>query len=79
MSTSAISTTTPIYDLLVQERGDALAEARTAAHRIHDEARQVLDWSSVRIAAAQREERAFSAFGRSSSGDDDGRVRALPM
>ncbi|MFF3997838.1 hypothetical protein ACFYX8_31625 [Streptomyces cyaneofuscatus] len=79
MSTSAISTTTPIYDLLVQERGDALAEARTAAHRIHDEARQVLDWSSVRIAAAQREERAFSAFGRSSPGDDDGRVRALPM
>ncbi|MGW1206555.1 hypothetical protein [Streptomyces cyaneofuscatus] len=77
MSTSAISTTTPIYDLLVQERGDALAEARTAAHRTHDEARQMLDWSSVRIAAAQREERAFSAFGR--SGDDDGRVRALPM
>ncbi|CAD5953182.1 MULTISPECIES: hypothetical protein [Streptomyces] len=76
MSTSSISTTTPIYDLLVQERGDALAEARTAAHRTQDTARQALDWSSVRIAAAQREERAFSAFGR--SGDDDGRVRALP-
>ncbi|MFD8617461.1 hypothetical protein [Streptomyces sp. NPDC059513] len=77
MSTSAISTTTPIYDLLVQERGDAPAEARTAAQQTQDEARQALDWSSVRIAAAQREERAFSAFSR--SGDDGGRVRALPM
>ncbi|WP_371621492.1 hypothetical protein OG245_00180 [Streptomyces sp. NBC_01116] len=77
MSTSAISTTTPIYDLLVQERGDAPAEARTAAHQTQDRARQMLDWSSGRVAAAQREERAFSAFGR--SGDDDGRVQALLM
>ncbi|MEW2067685.1 hypothetical protein [Streptomyces sp. NPDC007346] len=75
MSTSAISATTPIYDLLVQERGDAQAEARTAAQQTQDTARQALDWSSVRAAAARREERAFSAFGRSG---DDGQVRALP-
>lgn len=78
MSTSVISATTPIYDLLVQERGDAPAEARIAAQQTHDEARQALDWSSVRIAAARREERAFSAFGER-SGDGEERVRALPM
>ncbi|MFJ9635728.1 hypothetical protein [Streptomyces sp. NPDC101178] len=78
MSTSVISATTPIYDLLVQERGDAPAEARIAAQQTQDEARQALDWSSVRIAAARREERPFSAFGeRSRNGEE--RVRALPM
>lgn len=75
MSTSAISATTPIYDLLVQERGDTVAQARSAAQQTQDTARRVLDWSSLRIAAAQREERAFSAFGRFG---DEGQVRALP-
>jgi hypothetical protein len=75
VSTSAISTGTPIYDLLVQERGDVRAEARTAAQETQDTARRVLDWSSLRFAAAQREERAFSAFGRFG---DEGQVRALP-
>jgi len=75
VSTSAISATTPIYDLLVQERGDTVAQARSAAQQTQDTARRVLDWSSLRIAAAQREERAFSAFGRFG---DEGQVRALP-
>ncbi|GHA18714.1 hypothetical protein GCM10010329_47350 [Streptomyces spiroverticillatus] len=63
MTTTAISAPTPIYDTLVQERGDALTASRIAAAQTQDQAQQALDWSGVRGAPAQRDERSFSAFG----------------
>lgn len=66
MSNQAISEHAPIYELLVRERGDALAESRKAAEQTHLRARQTLNWSGLDAAAAEeRKERAFSAFGRS--------------
>ncbi|MFJ3582904.1 hypothetical protein ACIPPS_11855 [Streptomyces sp. NPDC090127] len=56
----------PIYDRLVEERGDVLAEARHAAELARHQSEQALDWSSLRPSAqqsGQREGRAFSAFG----------------
>ncbi|MEK8171593.1 hypothetical protein NKH77_25690 [Streptomyces sp. M19] len=38
----------PIYDQLVQEQGDAVAEAREAADHTTREAENVLDWSRFR-------------------------------
>ncbi|GAA1504607.1 MULTISPECIES: DEAD/DEAH box helicase family protein [Streptomyces] len=61
--TAEISEHPPIYDRLVRERGDVLAETRAVAEQTQREARQALDWSSVRIAHRGREERSFSAFG----------------
>ncbi|MFJ6700597.1 hypothetical protein ACIQM4_31755 [Streptomyces sp. NPDC091272] len=75
MTTSAIPAPTPIYDLLVQELGDALTESRTAARQTQDKAQQALDWSALRPAATKREERPFSAFGRS---QDEARTPSLP-
>ncbi|MFI5801353.1 hypothetical protein [Streptomyces sp. NPDC051561] len=69
MTTSAIPALTPIYDLLVQELGDALTESRIAAQQTQDEAQQALDWSGLRPATAQRQERAFSAFGHARSSE----------
>ncbi|MER5890477.1 hypothetical protein ABT160_42180 [Streptomyces sp. NPDC001941] len=49
MSTTAMTAAaTPIYESLVHERGDALAETRRAAEQTHTEAREALDWSAVR-------------------------------
>ncbi|WP_328902823.1 hypothetical protein OHR86_25575 [Streptomyces sp. NBC_00441] len=53
----------PIYDRLVRERGDVLAEAREVAAQMRAQAKEALDWSELRRAERGREERAFSAFG----------------
>ncbi|MFJ8752014.1 hypothetical protein ACIREO_22190 [Streptomyces sp. NPDC102441] len=56
----------PIYERLVKERGDVLAETRNAAEQTELQARQALDWSGLRPAQRQsveRNERTFSAFG----------------
>ncbi|KOU52679.1 MULTISPECIES: hypothetical protein [unclassified Streptomyces] len=53
----------PIYQRLVRERGDVLAETRAVAEQTQNEARQALDWSGVRRAQKMREEGSFSAFG----------------
>ncbi|MFM9462627.1 hypothetical protein ACKI1K_07210 [Streptomyces scabiei] len=56
----------PIYDRLVKERGDVLAETRSAAEQAQLHARQALDWSGLRPAPQQsveQGERSFSAFG----------------
>ncbi|MFD9404961.1 hypothetical protein ACFWA4_39865 [Streptomyces sp. NPDC060011] len=58
MSTAEISEHPPIYDRLVKERGDVLAETRNVAEQTQAQARQALDWSAVR-----HSQRTFSAFG----------------
>ncbi|MCZ4102564.1 hypothetical protein C8250_042450 [Streptomyces sp. So13.3] len=63
MSSAEISEHPPIYDGLVQELGDVLAETRQVAEQTRDQVRQALDWSTVRDAQEEREQRAFSAFG----------------
>ncbi|MFJ4715504.1 hypothetical protein [Streptomyces sp. NPDC088785] len=60
---SAAARLTPIYDLLVEERGDALTVSRTAAEDTHAFARRALDWSGVRDAARERDVASFSPFG----------------
>ncbi|MER8193581.1 hypothetical protein ABTY00_06445 [Streptomyces microflavus] len=62
MSTAERPGHTPIYDRLVRERGDVLAEIRKVAEETRAQARQALDWSTVRQSQKWREERAFSAF-----------------
>ncbi|MCZ1012501.1 hypothetical protein O1L68_43190 [Streptomyces lydicus] len=42
------SSPTPIYEELVEEHGDILAEAREAAERSQQTASQALDWSDLR-------------------------------
>ncbi|MFJ8871670.1 hypothetical protein ACIRD6_38800 [Streptomyces sp. NPDC102473] len=63
MSTAGISEHPPIYDRLVRERGDVLAETRKVAEEARAQAQQALDWSRLRQAQKERAERAFSAFG----------------
>lgn len=53
----------PIYDRLVRERGDVLAETRDIAAQMRAQAKEALDWSGLRRAEREREERTFSAFG----------------
>ncbi|MFZ3491774.1 hypothetical protein ACODT5_00785 [Streptomyces sp. 5.8] len=56
----------PIYDRLVKERGDVLAETRNAAEQAQLQARQALDWSGLRPSPERSVEqtgRAFSDFG----------------
>lgn len=49
MTTSTpTSSPTPIYEELVEEHGDILAEARAAAERSQLTASQALDWSDLR-------------------------------
>ncbi|ORT59124.1 hypothetical protein [Streptomyces sp. CB03238] len=62
MSTAGISEHPPIYDRLVRERGDVLAETRKAAEQAQAQAQRALDWSGLGR-AQERKERAFSAFG----------------
>ncbi|MFJ6749361.1 MULTISPECIES: hypothetical protein [unclassified Streptomyces] len=38
----------PIYGSLVEEFGDVVAEARKTAEKIHGEADDLLDWTSIR-------------------------------
>ncbi|GHB35768.1 hypothetical protein GCM10010331_23950 [Streptomyces xanthochromogenes] len=52
----------PIYQRLISERGDVLAETRTVAEQAQHEAREALDWSGVRRAHL-RDDDSFSAFG----------------
>ncbi|MFD5554188.1 MULTISPECIES: hypothetical protein [unclassified Streptomyces] len=63
MNTAETSGHPPIYERLVQERGDVLLETRKAAEEAQRTARQALDWSGLRRSQAEREERAFSPFG----------------
>ncbi|MFJ9113566.1 hypothetical protein [Streptomyces sp. NPDC102283] len=63
MSTAEIPEHPPIYDRLVRERGDVPAETRKVAEQARAQARQALDWSTVRRSQREREERSFSAFG----------------
>ncbi|MFI1018374.1 hypothetical protein [Streptomyces sp. NPDC020965] len=68
MNTAEISDHPPIYERLVRERGDVLAEARKAAEHTQHQARQALDWSGLRRSHGERshgerDERTFSAFG----------------
>lgn len=63
MSTGEIPEHPPIYDRLVRERGDVLAETRRVAEHTRAQVQQALDWSGLRHAQKEREERAFSAFG----------------
>jgi hypothetical protein len=56
----------PIYERLVKERGDVLAETRRAAQQAQLQTRQALDWSGLRPFPQQSVEggeRTFSAFG----------------
>ena len=66
MNTGEIPEHPPIYGRLVKERGDVLTETRKVAEQMLRQAQQALDWSAVRPAqqqSAEREQRAFSAFG----------------
>ncbi|MEV3898474.1 hypothetical protein [Streptomyces anulatus] len=63
MNTAEISEHPPIYGRLLRERGDVLAETREVAEQARAQARQALDWSTVRQSQREREERGFSAFG----------------
>ncbi|MFD9540885.1 hypothetical protein [Streptomyces sp. NPDC060022] len=63
MNTEETAEHPPIYDRLVQERGDVLAETRDIAAQTQAQAREALDWSGLRRAEKEREERSFSAFG----------------
>jgi hypothetical protein len=64
MSTAPISAHPPIYDQLVRELGDVLADTRKAAEQTQAQAREVLNFSGVPRAHADRDDSAFSAFGR---------------
>lgn len=37
----------PIYESLIEERGDVLAETREVAERIQRETREALDWRGL--------------------------------
>lgn len=64
MSNSDTAAHPPIYERLVRERGDVLAEARQAAQQAQRRADEALDWSELRVAQRKREEGFFSAFDR---------------
>ncbi|MFD5065526.1 hypothetical protein [Streptomyces sp. NPDC058394] len=53
MTTTDITGHPPIYDLLIQELGDAPAEARKAAEDTQDQAREALDWSTIHARTAE--------------------------
>ncbi|MFC7983644.1 hypothetical protein [Streptomyces sp. NPDC057336] len=66
MNAGEISEHPPIYDRMVKERGDVLAETRNVAEQTERQARKALDWSGLRPTQQQsteREDRTFSAFG----------------
>jgi hypothetical protein len=45
------SAAAPIFDTLVGERGDVLAEAREAARAAREQATEALDWSDLHTEA----------------------------
>ncbi|KPC65084.1 hypothetical protein [Streptomyces chattanoogensis] len=53
MSSAAISEA-PIYDRLVEERGDVPAETRRIAEETQREVARAVDFSAVRASAARR-------------------------
>ncbi|MFD3442266.1 hypothetical protein ACFWU3_32720 [Streptomyces sp. NPDC058685] len=61
--TTAANEHAPIYERLVQERGDVLAETRKTAAQTQREAGRALDWSDLRLPQKDGKKRAFSAFG----------------
>jgi hypothetical protein len=63
MSTAPISEHPPIYGQLIRELGDVVADTRKAAEQTQAQAREALDFSTVRRAHKAREDHAFSAFG----------------
>ncbi|MEW1569504.1 hypothetical protein AB0454_42015 [Streptomyces sp. NPDC093509] len=63
MSTAEIPEHPPIYDRMVKERGDVPAETRKAAEQAQAQARQALDWSTVRRSHQERQARSYSAPG----------------
>ncbi|MDF9810785.1 hypothetical protein [Streptomyces sp. SPB162] len=63
MSTAEITEHPPIYGRLIEERGDAPAEAREAAQQVQRQAAVDLDWSDVRLSQQKKEAHGFSAFG----------------
>ncbi|MCX2968639.1 MULTISPECIES: hypothetical protein [Streptomyces] len=48
--TSSGSPEAPIYDSLIEEHGDILAESRKVAEETQREAREAIDFSDVRAA-----------------------------
>ncbi|UGY95328.1 hypothetical protein [Streptomyces gobiensis] len=63
MSSITVMTTTPerpgnapIFEVLIQEHGDVLAEAREAAQATESEAARALDWSDLHPAAEDEDE-----------------------
>ncbi|MCX4658468.1 hypothetical protein GT204_26880 [Streptomyces sp. SID4919] len=63
MNTVETSGHSPIYERLIQERGDVVSESRKAAELTQRVARDALDWSGLQRSQSAREERAFSPFG----------------
>ncbi|MFJ9406825.1 hypothetical protein [Streptomyces sp. NPDC101393] len=65
MSTAGIYEHPPIYERLVKERGDVLAETREVAAQMEHRTRQALDWNSLRPLPPRNlgEAPADSAFG----------------
>ncbi|UQA90854.1 hypothetical protein [Streptomyces halobius] len=49
MPTQSADSGAPIYDWLVNEHGDVVAESREAAERTQREAERLLDWSTLRV------------------------------
>ncbi|ANJ06095.1 hypothetical protein GCM10010220_12260 [Streptomyces parvulus] len=60
--TASSASSTPIYDLLITERGNAVAECRDVAQQTKETARSALDWTGVHTVTEERA--AFSAFDR---------------
>lgn len=64
MTTAEAQEHPPIYQRLIREHGDVVAEARAVAEQTQRQARRALDWSSVGSPRAESgSERPFSAFG----------------
>ncbi|MCZ4121034.1 hypothetical protein [Streptomyces sp. H39-S7] len=62
MSNAKTTEHPPIYGRLIEERGDAPAEAREAAQQVQRQAAVALDWSDIKLSQQKRESRTFSAF-----------------
>ncbi|MEU4144330.1 hypothetical protein AB0896_05780 [Streptomyces parvulus] len=60
--TASSASSTPIYDLLITERGNAVAECRDVAQQTKETARSALDWTGVHTVT--EEQPTFSAFDR---------------
>lgn len=65
MSTAGGFEHPPIYDRLVKERGDIVAETREVAEQMERHIRQAMDWTELRSRLRENNggARAGSAFG----------------